>query len=136
MFHKFILSIFLFSLCIALGCNKSTVKRCDVAGTVTWNGQAIKSGYITFNPDGKKGNRGPQGFAIIKNGKFDTRFTGGRGVSPGAQVMEVSGYDGGNATDSLGKLLFTDYKKYEMFDKENLEFNFDIPKGEVVIPVN
>jgi hypothetical protein len=123
-------------LCLALGCSEPGVKRYDVAGQVSWNGEPLKAGYILFDPDAKKGNTGPQGLAIIANGRFDTRAKGGRGVSPGDQILDVSGYDGANATEDnpLGKLVFLGYKKSESINQNNFDLNIQIPKDAVIIP--
>jgi hypothetical protein len=93
------------AVCVALativlaGCAEDGPHRIHVAGNVTWKGQPIQSGYVTFSPDVKQGNTGPQGIAWIKEGKYDTRFPKGRGASPGAQVMHIYGYDGINPTE-------------------------------------
>lgn len=87
-------------LAIALaGCSESGPNRIDVAGNVTWKGQPIPSGYMTFSPDVKQGNSGPQGVAWIKAGRFDTRFEKGRGASLGPQVTHIYGYDGVNPSE-------------------------------------
>jgi hypothetical protein len=101
--------------CAALslaGCSEDGPTRFHVAGNLTWKGQPIPSGYVTFSPDVKQGNSGPQGIAWIKEGKFDTRFTKGRGASPGAQVMHVYGYDGVNPSEEhpWGAPIFLRYE--------------------------
>jgi hypothetical protein len=94
------------------GCGEDGPHRIHVAGNVTWKGQPIPSGYVTFSPDVKQGNTGPQGIAWIKEGKFDTRFSKGRGASPGAQVMHVYGYDGVNPSEEhpWGAPIFLRYE--------------------------
>lgn len=65
--------------CCLGGCSKSTVDRVDAWGKVTWKGQPIPRGVIYFGPDGGKGNTGPQGYALIVDGLFDTRKASGKG---------------------------------------------------------
>jgi hypothetical protein len=125
------------TLVLALGCGEpSSVNRYDVAGHITWNGQPLKAGYVTFNPDSTKGNSGPQGIAMIADGKFDTRLEGGRGASPGAQILDVSGYDGKNTSEDnpLGRLVFVGYKRSETFDKDIFDLSIEIPKDAVIVP--
>lgn len=123
---------------LTLGCSEPDVKRYHVSGRISWNGEPLKAGYILFDPDAKKGNKGPQGLAIIADGQFDTRTKGGRGVSPGDQILDVSGYDGRNATEDnpLGKLVFLGYKKSESINEERSDLNIEIPKDAVIIPAN
>ena len=45
-----------------------------------------------FLPDDSKQNRGPQGLAIIKDGRYDTKGSRAPGVDGGAMVVEVTGY--------------------------------------------
>jgi hypothetical protein len=90
-------------LCLAIfsfiGCGENNPTRIRVFGDITWKGQPIPSGYITFSPDVTQGNSGPQGIAWIKDGKFDTKFAKGRGSSLGPQVTDIYGYDGVNPTE-------------------------------------
>jgi hypothetical protein len=84
----------------------------DVAGSVTWKGNPIPSGFITFSPDAAKGATGTQGLAFIRDGKFDTRVGEKvRGVVPGPLQVMVSGYDGQNPSEEnpWGAPLFTPY---------------------------
>ncbi len=82
----------------------------DVAGTVTFDGQPVPSGRIYFNPDFSKQNDGPQGFADIKNGTFDTR-QGGRKSPTGAVVARVEGFDGKTTNPQFyGNPLFQPYE--------------------------
>ena len=56
--------------------------RYRVSGEVKVAGQSVPYGEILFTPDSSKGNSGPQGIAIIQQGKYDTagsRSTGRRG---------------------------------------------------------
>lgn len=103
------LSLFLCGalLLVSTACNKSSGLRHDVRGTVTWKGKPIPGGVITFVPDGTKGTRGPQGFAYIRNGKFDTRENG-KGVVKGSLIISIGATDGkGFGEFHHGKPLFT-----------------------------
>src|SRR5262245_21835714 len=92
-------------VCAAVaGCSGASLY--DVKGTVNWNGDPIPAGVIWFEPDVAKGNiNGPQGYAQIKDGKFDTRQNG-RGVRPGLYTIRVEAFDGKPANElPLGKPL-------------------------------
>jgi hypothetical protein len=82
-----------FSLWIFCGCQSNTDPNLThVRGTVTHNGQPVPVGFIIFQPDIAKGNRGLQGYAEIKDGQFDTRQSG-KPVGLGAQVVLIRGGD-------------------------------------------
>src|SRR4051812_20918005 len=66
---------------VATGCGDGGPKRARVTGEATFDGQPIPHGNVVFTPDGSKKNSGPQGIAEIRDGKFDTGATDGKGVS-------------------------------------------------------
>lgn len=75
------------------GCGpRDTRIRNRVTGTVTYAGEPLAAGEILFMPDGEKQNSGPEGLAVITNGRFDTRGTRAPGIDGGAMVVEVTGY--------------------------------------------
>jgi hypothetical protein len=123
--------LFVAMACCLSGCGGDTgPKRIHVSGNVTWKGQKIPSGFVSFNPDTKKGSSGPQGLAKIKDGRFDSRVDGGRGVSPGALEALVCGFDGMNSSDDhpWGKPLFLDHKlSVTVADESQSEFNLEVP---------
>lgn len=91
------------------GCGRSGVERISVSGTVTFRGQPVPSGIISFTPDAKKGNRGPQGVAKIADGHYTTNDHGKGSVS-GPQVIEIRGYGGGGGSGRADKLPFSSGK--------------------------
>ncbi|MDZ7616891.1 MAG: hypothetical protein U1E05_07805 [Patescibacteria group bacterium] len=78
------------------GCGgESGPVRYDVVGEVTFNGEPVPMGRLLFTPDTGAGNRNPQGFTHILNGRFATsEGTEAKGVGSGAYLLEVHGYDG------------------------------------------
>jgi hypothetical protein len=82
------------SLALSSGCGKSGVNRVRVWGNVTWKGQPVPRGVVYFSPDTTKGNKGPQGFALIKDGHYDSRDPLSKGCVTGPQVAIVHGCDG------------------------------------------
>jgi hypothetical protein len=75
-----------------VGCGSS---GSDVSGEVTFAGKPVPAGRIYFNPDFSKNNNGPQGFAEIIDGRFDTR-AGGHPACGGPTVVLIRGNDGGS----------------------------------------
>jgi len=106
-------------------------KAYPISGTVTYDGRPVPAGVVWFDPDSSKGTKGPQGFAYIQDGVFDTEGEGhrkGRGVYGGAYVVRVEGFDGRPGKElPLGKPLFTDFREAR-----------DLPEGpaqlEIVVP--
>lgn len=85
--------------------------RYRVSGTVTCGGVAVPHGEILFSPDGRQGNTGPQGIAIISDGRFDTRDTRAPGAAGGPTVVRVT------ALETPGGGLIAEH-----------EFTLDLPK--------
>lgn len=75
----------------AAGCARPGVERYRVAGAVTCAGKPVVGGEVLFTPDGRGGNRGPQGVATIRKGRFDTIGSRAPGVGGGATIVRVVG---------------------------------------------
>jgi hypothetical protein len=75
---------------LAAGCGGGTNR---ISGKVTFKGQPIPAGKITFTPDGSKGNTGPTGYAKIVNGEYDTSAPGGLGAINGPMIVFIEGFD-------------------------------------------
>src|SRR5262245_42781050 len=83
------------------GCAKEE-KLYRVSGVVTYDGKPIAKGLIFFDPRAD----GPQGFANIVNGNYDTAQQG-KGVQGGAYDVRVNGFDGKEANEApFGQALF------------------------------
>jgi hypothetical protein len=108
-----------------VGCGESGV---HVSGEVTFGGKPVPAGRIYFNPDFSKKNDGPQGYADIKDGKFDTRAHG-KGACGGATIVVINGFDGnaqpGAATK--GDPLFHEYQVAIELPKVSSMQKFDVP---------
>ena len=97
-------------LCFALiGCAEPGPDRVHVSGNVTWKGQKVAAGFVTFSPDVRQGNSGPQGMAKIVDGRYDTRVNGGRPPVGGPMNIGIGGFDGLeiNEDDPYGRALFS-----------------------------
>lgn len=110
---------------ICLGCGLSgcggsgdSIQRFDVSGAVTFDSQPVASGTVLFEPDAGKGNRGPAGFAQIREGKFDTAL-GGTGVVGGPHVVRISGGD--------KTATFSEYVVNVDLPRQRSTKDFDVP---------
>lgn len=106
-----------FALCIAAsccGCRKADVGRYRVHGTVEYQGRPVPLGRIVFEPDLGRGNRGPQGFAPIEDGRFDTDHRFCKGATGGPTIVRIDGFETAPSTDgdatTAGRRLFETYE--------------------------
>ncbi len=102
--------------------------RFDVSGSVTFNSQPVPFGRIVFDPDTAAGNKGPQGFAEIRDGRYDTRT--GRGIVGGAHVVRISGFGKDPKTgneDNPVPALFPDYQTKVELPKQESTQDFEVP---------
>jgi hypothetical protein len=116
------LLVFLVSL---NGCNRSPPSY-HVSGTVLFKGQPLPAGEIFFEPDASKGNQGPQGYAVIKEGKYDTAVTK-RGIKGGPYNIRIEGFDGRPSNElPMGKPLFANSQEKRDLPQVNSEQNFSV----------
>jgi hypothetical protein len=94
-------------------CSNDEPKRFRVHGSAKFDGQPIPYGDVLFTPDGSKKNSGPQGIAHIRDGKYDTSASEGKGFGGGPTVVRITGFSGPG-----GKLLC------------EVEMQVDLPKGD------
>lgn len=110
-------------LVVLSGCS-SEEKLYDVSGTVTFQGKAIPKGLIFFDPD--KG--GPQGFANIENGKYDTAAKG-KGIRGGKYGIRIGGFDGKEGPEApFGQALFPEHTFTKELPAEKQTFDYEVPK--------
>jgi len=80
-----------------------------VSGTVTFDGQPVPAGFVSFSPDIASGSDGTQGYAEIESGRFDTAISG-KGITGGAYTIRARGWvppDGNRP----GQMLFREYEQ-------------------------
>jgi len=115
-------------LVLFTGCGQSGPTYYQVAGTVTFGGQPVPKGTVTFEPDAAKGVRGQMGYADLVHGKFDTRLAG-KGVLGGAYVIRILGYDGKAAYEApYGNGIFPEYTINRDLPKEDSTLTIDVPR--------
>lgn len=119
-----------------IGCGSSDGPETHhVSGEVSFDGKPIPHGLIRFTPDTSKGNSGPPGYAIIKDGKYDTSAEGGQGHVSGPMIVQIEGSEtpaGEPQTDETGaeldiKMLFTGYQTKAELPKEDSTKSFEVP---------
>jgi len=126
----------LLAACLAVvgGCRPGGVTRYDVSGTVTFAGEPVRVGTITFVPT--KGNTGPGGSAAIRDGRFDTA-TGQRGPTGGPHTAVITGFDG-KVVPGLevqeGVMLFNEYRVEVDLPKQAVVRDFEVPASAKVKP--
>jgi len=116
------------AFCLAAGCGPSGPKVYTIQGTVTYKGNPVPQGVINFEADPRQGNAGPQGCAVITDGRYTTADVGGRGVVAGAVIVKIDCYDGQPARElPLGKPLARGYETLRVFEAADQTQNFDVP---------
>ena len=113
-------AVLILGLALLQGCG-SGQKKMALTGKATFNGNPIPAGTITFDPDEKKENKGPQGRATIKDGvyKTDADF----GPVSGPNIVRIEGYDGKPYNDAGGISITTGKRLFPAFQTD-----YDIPK--------
>lgn len=112
------------------GGGDSGPKRYTVSGTVTYQGEPVPAGHITFAPDTRKRNTGPGGSATINDGRYKTASN--KGVVGGDYQVTIRGFDGvavetDVGTDTAGTALFPPYKTAVKFKEEDTTHDFEVP---------
>jgi hypothetical protein len=112
---------------LATGCGGGP-KRSHVSGRILYDGKPVPAGEIYFDPDVTKGHDGPQGFARIQDGKYDTRAVE-KSLAPGPHVVRILGFDGKPAPElPFGRPLFAEYtKSVDLTAQGDSKLDFEIP---------
>jgi hypothetical protein len=109
-----------FFTCALAGCDSGSARH-DLSGRVSFNGKPVPAGKIYFIPDVRQQNSGPQGYADIKDGFYDTRKSGQRSVS-GPVTVRIEGQDGHTA-------LFVGYEVAFELSPDSTTKDFEVPSS-------
>lgn len=108
------------SLIVLSGCGGGSddgPQRFEVSGNVLFDGKPVPSGAIYFQPaDGKTG---PQGFAAIVNGAYDT--SRGKGTVGGRHRARIEG------VDETGRPIFVPHFQDVELPESTFTQSFEIP---------
>jgi hypothetical protein len=120
--------LFTIGFVLLVGCD-SGPKRHHLSGEVKFNGNPVPAGEIYFDPDVTKGHDGPQGFARIKDGRYDTRAAG-LPMTAGPHFVRILGFDAVPGPEQpLGKRLFPEYRTSATIpDEGDATLHFDVPE--------
>jgi hypothetical protein len=118
--------------CLALGCGGAKTYR--VSGKVTFKGNPIPVGKIVFTPDKSKGGTGPAGYAVIKDGNYDTSAAGGSGVVGGPMIISIQAAESEGDIDKPAKALFPQYQTTADLPKSDSTKDIDVPADAVKGP--
>jgi len=109
------------ALAALAGCSPQE-KLYRVSGVVTHNGKPIPKGLIHFDPK----TDGPQGFANILDGKYDTAQQG-KGVRGGAYDIRVNAFDGKEANEApFGQPLFPEFTGTKDLPQADSTYDLDV----------
>jgi hypothetical protein len=115
--------VLVLGLAALAGCTREE-KLFRVSGVVTHGGKPIAKGAIHFVPQAD----GPQGYANILDGKYDTAKQG-KGIRGGAYAVRVNGFDGKEANEApFGQALFPEYTGTKDLPKQDSTYDLDVPK--------
>lgn len=118
-------------LCVQGGCGGGSAdgpSRYELSGSVTYDGKPVPFGQIIFAPDSAAGNSGPQGFAEIRDGNYET--ADGKGTVGGPHVVQITGFGSDPSTgteENPVPSLFSDYQTKADLPKEDSTMDFQVP---------
>jgi len=75
---------------LAVGCS-SKPEMAQVSGKVTFNGQPVPAGWISFTPEPGKG---PVRVCQIRDGVYDSSRESEPGIFPGKNLIKIAGFNG------------------------------------------
>ncbi|MEZ5942700.1 MAG: hypothetical protein R3C18_15005, partial [Planctomycetaceae bacterium] len=116
------------------GCGGDSVETYHLSGSATFAGAPIPSGRILFTPTG---GTGPAGYAVIRDGKFDTKAEGGMGHPGGAMSIRIEGAkapemkedpENPGVQTEVGEQLFPPYVTTAELPTSESTKDFDVPQ--------
>lgn len=90
-------------------CRPDGPVRHDVAGMVTFDGQAVPSGTIFFEADSSRGNAGPVSVVSVVDGRYDTKAAKVPGPVGGPLRVRISGYPKPEPNGGIQPPLFPEH---------------------------
>jgi hypothetical protein len=114
---------------VAAGCSAPPPKTGQLSGQVTFKGQPVPAGFISFMPEASGGGAGGKVKVFpIKDGVYDTSQGDNPGVFPGPNVVRIAGYDGKPLhLYPQGKQIFNPFELKETLEEGSATKNFTVP---------
>ncbi len=81
------------SVILVAGCSAKP-QLSQLSGKVTFKGEPVPAGYISFTPDVAKGGLGQIKVMQIKDGVYDSAKESEPGINPGAYLIKIAGFNG------------------------------------------
>jgi hypothetical protein len=114
-------------LCSPIGCS-SKPEQSLLSGKVTFKGQPVPAGWISFTPDVAAGALGQIRVLQIKDGAYDSAKESEPGLNPGPYLIEIAGFDGKRIPlYGQGKQIFNPVKSEHVVPEGVSTKDFVIP---------
>lgn len=115
-------------LLVLVGC-ESKPKLAEVSGTVTFKGQPIPAGDVSFTPEVSVAG-GQLQMYMVKDGKYDSTETPGMGLLPGKYKVRINGYDGKQIPNFYsGKQIFNAVEEQIEITAGKMSKDFVVPES-------
>jgi len=113
---------------LCVGCFNSGPDYHQVSGNVTFNGQPVPLGEVSFTPNSAEGNSGPSVVCPINEGKYQS--PAGRGVVGGAYIAVISGFQKASPSNDptasdYGQRLFPVQRKTLALPDQDSQYDFE-----------
>jgi hypothetical protein len=107
-------------LAFVIGGCSTRPKLSQLAGKVTFKGQPVPAGFISFTPDVASGNKGQVRVLHVKNGVYDSAKEEQPGLPPGNYFLRISGFDG---------VVIPRFGQGKQIFNEVSDIEFTVPEG-------
>ena len=120
--------LILFGMMLA-GCNAQPALT-EISGTVTFKGQPIPAGDVSFTPEATIPG-GQLRMYLVTNGKYNSADQPGTGLLPGKYKVRINGYDGKKIPMYFsGKQIFNPYElEMEVSAGKSTTLDFTVPES-------
>lgn len=117
-----------FIFVVILGGCTSKPKLAQLSGKVTFKGQSVPAGFISFTPDI---GQGEIRVLQIKDGVYDSANQVPPGIPPGHYMLRISGFDGVRIPRyGQGKQIFNEWTDVEYTIPEGTSSkDFEVPEN-------
>lgn len=122
------ISLMVLAAAVAMGCGHSD--RFNVEGAVTFAGEPVPAGTVTFIPVGSSPPGRVAGFCSIRAGKYATR--GGRSPGSGPHRAVVDGCDGVAYQSRMGEAVVDHPLGKPLFPSHVVEVDLPAKNGTVI----